>query len=340
VAMGDDTLKYMRSDAAHSPFAKARRRDDPRLGGRMVALDGNPEPQKVQTVLIGVSDDRGVGLSGGRLGAVEGPQQFRDHFWRMNAPESLARGSILDAGDMVSAARTNETHARLTEVIDVLRDRFCEAKMVVVGGGHDHVYGEVLGVARWLRKQSGSRDIKLAHVSCDARANVHSVQGEPNASGPLKRLLLEPSAQLDGKSLVIWGLQRALTADKHMAFLRAHGVPIHSWEAIEEDPRRAAGQLVAKICSLALTHDAVTLSVDLGVFSQAVAPGVSSPSAVGVDAGAVIRAAAALGSLPCLTQLGIYELNPRFDRDGATARLAARIAWSYVTAQKDAARPD
>jgi arginase family enzyme len=45
----------------------------------------------------------------------------------------------------------------------------------------------------------------------------------------------------------------------------------------------------------------------------------------------VLRAAAALGSLPLATQLGLYELNPRFDQDGASARLAARLAWSYLT---------
>ena len=329
--MADSTLKYMRSDTARSPFAKARRRDDPRLGARMVALDGDPDPTRVRTVLVGVADDRGVGLAGGRLGAIEGPQRFRDYFWRMHAPETVGNGSILDAGDMVSAARTNETHARLTEVIDVLQERFKDARMVVVGGGHDHVYGEVLGLARWLKRSDRPGEVKLAHVCINARANVHATTGEPNASGGIRRMLLEPSTRLDGKSLVMWGLQRAENADMHLDFLRSQGAAITLWADVERDRKGATDRLVRKLRQLAKSHDGVTMSIDLCAFAQPVAPGVSGPSVVGVEVGAVLTIVSALASLPGNTQLGIYGLNPRHDRDGATARLAARLAWNYVT---------
>ncbi len=326
----EDTLKYMRSDTARSKEQRVRRRDDPRLGGRMVALDGDPQADRVRTVLVGVADDRGVGLAGGRMGAIEGPLRFRDYFWRMHAPVAIGRGRVLDAGDMVSAARTGETHARLTEVIDVLRERFEDARFIVVGGGHDHVYGEILGVARWLRRQ-GKDDIKIAHVCIDARANVHAVSGEPHAGGPLRRLLLERSTRVDGSSLLVWGLQRAASAEAHLAFLRSQGAELVFWDDIEDDPRAAATDLAARIGALAEDHHAVTLSLDLCAFDQATAPGVSDPSPVGVSPAGVLRAVRALGSLTVPTQFGIYGLNPRVDRDGATARLAAHIAWTYAT---------
>lgn len=330
--MGEDTLKYMRSDTSRESRARGRQRDDPRLGSRMVALDGNPQSDQVTAVLVGVADDRGIGLYGGRLGSVEGPLRFRDYFWRMHAPDAIANGALLDAGDMVSAARTNETHARLTEVVDVLRERFPNARMVIVGGGHDHVYGELLGMARALRRMHDD-PVRIAHVCIDARANVHSQRGEPNAGGALKRVLLEPSARIDGESLMVWGLQRAATADLHVDFLRSQGAELVFWDDIEEQPKATADELVARIAAMAQSHAAVTMSIDLCAFAQSIAPGVSDPSPVGVSPIAVLRAVQALGALKVPTQLGIYELNPRFDRDGATARLAARIAWTYVTAR-------
>jgi len=336
--VADDTLKYMRSDTARSPLAKVRTRDDPRLAARMIALDGDPKEDIVRTVLVGVSDDRGVGLFGGRLGAIEGPQRFRDYFWRMHAPEAIKAGSILDAGDMVSAARTNETHARLTEVIDVLRDRFNSARFVVVGGGHDHVYGEIMGLVRWLKRSAeDERKLRVAHVCIDSRPNVHLASGEPHAGAGVRRLLLESAARLDGGSLVVWGVQRADSADKHLQFLQSQGATTVLWEEIERDPRAAAAELCAAIQALGDGHDAVTISVDMAAFSQSVAPGVSEPSPVGVHPSAVLQAVTTLRQLDCPTQVGIYGLNPRYDRDGATARLAARIAWTYTTARPKAA---
>lgn len=324
--MAKTTLRYIRNDTTRRPEARG---DDPRMGSRMINLDGDPDRERVNAVLLGVVCDRGVGLKGGRMGAVEGPGQFRDQFWRLFATATIERGSLLDAGDLVSAERTNETHSRLGEVLDVLHSRFPAARMVVVGGGHDHAYGEVLGLSRWLKSSDGKNSVGVLCV--DSQVHVQRHEGEAHAGTAWRRLLLEPAARLDGEGLVLWGVQRAANAEGLLSFAAAQGVRMVHRHDIDADESKASDQLVATLRSLAAAHGGLSLSVDMGAFAQHVAPGVGDPIPVGVPVGPVLAAAAALGRLQQPTQLGIYELNPRYDRDGATARLAARIAWSYVT---------
>ena len=324
--MGAVTLRYIRSDTTRRPESMG---DDPRMGSRMVALDQDPDAERVQAILVGVVCDRGVGLKGGRMGAIEGPRQFRDYFWRLSAPAGMPRGSLLDAGDLVSGERTNETHARLTEVLDVLRGRFPKARVVVVGGGHDHAYGEVLGLSRWLKNKDGDNDIGV--LAIDAQVNVQRHEGEAHAGTTWRRLLLEPAARLDGNALAIWGIQRARTAQPLIDFTQKQGVQMRHLNEIPTTEAGATKQLLGTLKALAKDHAGVSLSVDMGAFAQHLAPGVGEPVPVGVPITPVLKAAAALGGLDTVGQLGIYELNPRYDRDGATARLAARIAWSYLT---------
>lgn len=323
-----DTLRFVRADTTQPP--NKGRRDDPRMAGRIVALDAVVEPDRVIAVLLGVADDRGVHLNGGRLGASDGPQRFRDAFGRLPAPPDFGPGTVLSAGDLMPADHTGETHERLAEVVAVLRQRFARARFVVVGGGHDHAYGELCGLARWL----GARNPhgRLAAVNVDAHADVRPHTGEPHSGTPFRRLLTDASARLYGESLCQWGLQRSANALAHLQFLQAQGVRTVMWDEIPDGDRAAGDQLTAILHGFAHTHAVVALSVDLDGFPHAASPGVSAPSPLGVPPGAVVRAAAALGQFePHASQLGIYELNPQFDQDGMSARLAARIAWSYVT---------
>lgn len=324
--MAQSTLRYIRNDSTRRPESMG---DDPRMGSRMVALDQDPDPAQIAAILLGVVCDRGVGLKGGRMGAVEGPSQFREHFWRLTAPAVIARNSVLDAGDLVSAERTNETHARLGEVLDVLHERFPKARTVVVGGGHDHAYGEVLGLARWLKNVDG--DNSVAVLSVDSQVHVQRHEGEAHSGTAWRRLLLEPAARLDGEGLAIWGVQRAANAEPLLAFAAAQGVRLTHLHEISADSDAATEVLLGLLEELAGQHGGLSMSVDMGAFAQQVAPGVGEPTPVGVDVAPVLAAAVAAGRLQQPTQLGIYELNPRYDRDGATARLAARIAWSYLT---------
>lgn len=320
--MSQETLRYIRNDTTQR-FGGGRRVRGDVMGAMVVNLDGGPDPFLVKAVLLGVACDRGVGLGNGRIGSADGPQRFRDIFWRMTAPEGWQTGAILDAGDLVSAGRTDETHARLTEVLTVLRGRFPAARVAVVGGGHDALYGEVLGLSRWLRKAHD--DARIGLCSIDAAPDAATFDGEPHDHTALRRLIREPAARVGGEDVILWGLQRPSSPASQLAFLRGAGCELSFCPEGDE-----AG-LLTSLRALAARVHGLSLAVDLGAFPQSVAPGVSEPMPIGVRPEAVIEAAVTLAALPLPSSLSIWGLNPRFDRDAATARLAARLVYSYMT---------
>ncbi|MSQ81912.1 MAG: hypothetical protein EXR77_03225 [Myxococcales bacterium] len=328
----NDTLRFVRADTTpHAPALKTRR-DDPRMSHRLVTLDADPQPDRVQLVVLGVADGRGVQLQGGRAGAADGPTKFRDHFFRMPAPAEFGAGSVLNAGDLEPAGHTQETHARLTEVVAVLRERFGAARFVVIGGGGDHAYGAIAGLARAVSRTYAQGRLAAVHVDAIADVTAYdSGREEPHATTAFRRLLSDPAARLAGPSLLQWGIQRSANCQASLQFLLQHAVPTVFYEDIDGDERKAGADLCGQVRQLADNHQGLAICVDLAAFSQAMAPGVSLPQALGVAAGAVVRAVAMVGKLGIANQLGLYELNPRFDQDGATARLAARLAWSYAT---------
>jgi formiminoglutamase len=57
---------------------------------------------------------------------------------------------------------------------------------------------------------------------------------------------------------------------------------------------------------------------------------VSAPGAGGLDPALWLRAAEAAGAAPTLASADVVELNPLFDHDGRTARLAALTVWMLL----------
>ena len=72
--------------------------------------------------------------------------------------------------------------------------------------------------------------------------------------------------------------------------------------------------------------DAAYLTICLDVLPGGLAPGVSAPAALGVPLAQVEALIDTVLASGRLIAADIAELNPAFDRDGLTARVAARIA--------------
>ncbi len=91
-----------------------------------------------------------------------------------------------------------------------------------------------------------------------------------------------------------------------------------NWEVIQE-----------KILWFLDSVNKVYLTVDMDGFASAFAPGVSAPSPMGFEPDFAFKVFELIASSKKLISMDIAELNPAFDHDQATARLAARCA-EYV----------
>ena len=91
---------------------------------------------------------------------------------------------------------------------------------------------------------------------------------------------------------------------------------------------------VAHICS---GTKPIHLSIDLDVLPADQAPGVSAPAGLGVPVNIIRELALTIAATGRLALVDVVELNPTFDIDAHTAKLAARLIDDIVTAHISAA---
>ncbi len=265
--------------------------------------------------LIGLPDDLGVRMNGGRPGAAEGPTAFRGALAKYGVaePHGFDWPVVFDAGDVVPAegegeAALNETHRRVTEAALALHR--AGLFPIAVGGGHDLTYPFVRAAVVHVReKRPGA---VFGGVYFDAHLDVRS---EAGSGMPFRRLmedcLIGPLNCVGASSFV--------NSREHVEYFASKG------GAINGKPLR--GGPSARV-------DAAFVSLDLDVFDQSSAPGVSAMNPTGVPtqqvAGTLTQLAAS-GEAVCFD---IMELCPRHDEGGRTARLAAHMFLCFVMGLK------
>jgi formiminoglutamase len=109
-------------------------------------------------------------------------------------------------------------------------------------------------------------------------------------------------------------------------FERARALGVEYW--LDEEMRAAqSGGLCDLLKRRIEKAHRVYLTIDLDVLPEAVAPGVSAPAARGIALEIVEDLVDTILASGKLALADIAEYNPALDRDGQTARVAARLAY-------------
>lgn len=305
----DDSLFFSKHDS-----------EDPRLGD-IVGRDPDSFPGEARCVLVGVPQDIGVRRNSGRPGAMAGPVEVRRMLYKLTPyaiePDfSIPEGSLFDAGDIDCGGELEEIHDRLENVIADI----CGAGAIpiVIGGGHDITYAAASGVYRAFGE--------LGAVNLDAHLDVRPPVPERN-SGTSFRMLIEEK-KLMGERFVEYGIQPHVASRAHVDWLKKQGGRIVSLEQIGRDGFDGTFREALGIATAGGRPTYGTLDID-GV-RAADAPGVSATSPDGLTARNFLDAAAMLGADPNCVALDIAEVNPTYDTDGRTAKLAAHAIVRFV----------
>jgi formiminoglutamase/guanidinobutyrase len=88
---------------------------------------------------------------------------------------------------------------------------------------------------------------------------------------------------------------------------------------------------MSRALSRATNSGAAFVSFDIDGCAEAFAPAVSAPSADGLTPRQAVEAAFLAGQQEQVRLFEVVELNPHYDRDNQTARLAATIITAYLT---------
>jgi len=299
--------------------------DDLRIGDVIVPVSDIPSDAAKVCVLIGVPQDIGVERNGGRAGAAAGPEAIRRALSKLTINgmhEQLSSGRLViaDAGDIDTDGKTLEQiHDEQHDVVsEVLRSGYLP---IILGGGHDCAWPTIRAMES-VGKPYGV-------INIDAHADVRPLkEGRAHSGSPFHQLLSLNESHLLPGGFAEFGLQQHSVAASHLAFVREHGMQVWMLDEIRGHESTYAWERAWDACA---GSQNVYVSLDMDAFASAYAPGVSAPAVDGFSPAEIatcLRYAARTGSLAAFD---VVELNPRYDVDGRTAKLAALMIAEVIT---------
>ncbi len=273
-----------------------------------------------QFALIGFTSDEGVRRNKGRLGAKAGPNEIRRQLAGLPLHQPLA---IRDAGNVsCDDGNLEAAQRRLSDEIVTILD--ANQKPIVLGGGHEVAFASFQGLFDFVEKQKANKTIGIINFDAhfDLREASEATSGTPFLQSaklceqhqrPFNYLCLGIAEH--GNTKVLFD-----TADKlGCQYIR--------------DKALTSSQLAQARVQIQQFIDQVDhlyVTIDLDVFSAAIAPGVSAPAPRGISTETFDELFSVIKSSGKITVFDIAECNPEFDVDNHTSKLAAYLIYQYL----------
>ncbi|MBO0591729.1 formimidoylglutamase [Cellulophaga sp. E16_2] len=264
--------------------------------------------------LLGYACDEGVKRNQGRIGAVNGPEAIRRSLGKF--PNHLAdETQLLDYGTLYCTNNDMEqAQVDLSKKIAALLST--NIFPIVIGGGHDVAYGHFKG----LRKYLGAK--KIGIINFDAHFDLRLNTAGNTSGTPFYQIAKECQKEGSVFNYMCLGIRKDAndknlfeTADSlNVKYLETTHFNMHYLEHV---------QLI--LMQFIEDVDYVYTTIDLDGFSSAYAPGVSAPSPMGFSPDIVLESLRVIIDSKKLISLDIAEMNPTYDIDGRTAKLAASL---------------
>ncbi|WP_373521490.1 formimidoylglutamase [Aquiflexum sp.] len=263
--------------------------------------------------ILGYAGEEGVTRNRGRKGAANGPNAIR----KMMAPMAYHlpdESQLFDLGDIVSMGNNMEqSHDVISETVSHLLGN--KVFPVLLGGGHDLAFAHGRGVFNHVK----AKGEKLGIINLDAHFDLRPmVDGKGHSGSPFFQLAKDSTSDFH---YLCFGIQSA--ANPASLFTTAKQLKV-SWMEMEDFKLSNWENIVLVLNDFCNSVNKIYLTIDLDGFSSAYAPGVSAPSPMGFSPELAFKVLDWIARSGKLISMDVVELNPEFDQDNATARLAAR----------------
>ncbi|USH03951.1 formimidoylglutamase [Grimontia kaedaensis] len=282
-------------------------------------------------MIIGFASDEGVSRNKGRVGAYSAPTEIR----RMlaNLPWHHESLCFFDNGDVCC-----DDHD-LSKAQKQLADNISEAMRqkhfpFILGGGHEVAWGTFQGLANHFIQKNPAEAPKIGIINFDAHFDLRTPVGnaQNGSSGtPFSQIADFCHNRNWPFHYACLGVSRA--SNTQALFNKARELNVLVVEDSDFTTSSYA-YIEDQLNTFIAGMDAIYLTIDLDVFPAATAPGVSAPAVHGVEYLLVERLIRTIAETvnkdghPKLKIADIAELNPRYDIDNHTSRLAARLVWT------------
>lgn len=274
-------------------------------------------------VMLGFCCDQGVRRNEGRPGAANGPAAIRQVL--RNLPvHHRSSVALRDAGDVIcgSEDKLENAQAQLARAVHAILIR--KGIPLLLGGGHEITWGHYSGIRK-------SVEGRIGVINMDAHLDIRKPNEGFGSSGTGFYQIAQQCASM-GEPFDYLALGIQQISNTRALFQQASDLGVEIVFAQEwQDPSNTRA-IADQIKAFADRVDHVYLTIDLDVFSASVAPGVSAPAFNGIFPDHnCLQLLDILWRVPNLCALDIAELNPLFDIDCRTARLASDLIFRAVS---------
>jgi len=305
--------------------------EDPRFGDLLTPIDEIPPSASIVAVIVGVPQHIGVERNGGRPGAEGAPLHIRSAFTKLatSAVERAIKNEqlvVCDAGDIDTSGKTLEQiHDEQHDVVTSLLNAGCVP--ILLGGGHDTAWPTIHAL-NYVGAPYGV-------INIDAHADVRPlIDGTRSHSGsPFRQMLTDTSSTLAPASFLEFGLQQASVSRAHLDFIAHYGMHAIMLDHIRERGIRAAWD--DALFTATQSAKKLYVSLDMDAVASAYAPGVSAPAAAGFTPEEVLYCVRTAAAHHALCAFDIVEVNPLYDVDGRTGKLAGLVLAEVIAGLVD-----
>ncbi|WP_299222740.1 formimidoylglutamase [uncultured Aquimarina sp.] len=274
--------------------------------------DELPENQNTDFAILGYVCDEGVRRNSGRIGAALAPDTIRKMMGSLsNHFDNEVQ--IIDTGNIICNKNDLEyTQSYTSGKISQLLDK--KYFTILFGGGHDLAYAHYNGI----KKHKPNTTIGI--INLDAHFDLRKAKNEGNSGTPFYQIAKEN----DRFKYICLGIQEE--SNNRELFEIANELEVQYIKNTDFTFENK-DHVITVINNFISSVDHVYLTIDLDGFSSAYAPGVSAPSPFGFSLDIAMTVIEQICKSGKLISTDIVELNPKYDIDNCTSRLAARLAY-------------
>ncbi len=256
--------------------------------------------KKFDLAIIGLPDEEKTP----NKGTAKAPDEIRKQLYKLNIPDTKLK--IIDFGNLKKGTGKNATYYAIRDIIDLLIAN--EVTAIVIGGGQDLS----IGIARAF---SDKRLFQLTSIDPKIDTRIH--QKPFTSQNYISRILKENPAIFN---INILGYQSYFASPKHL-----EQVSDLQFETIR------LGNLKSNLPDIEpILRDSHFVSFDISAIKQSEAPGFwnGSPSGLSGEESCKIARYAGISDEVCV--FGLFEVNPDFDINNQTSKLASQIIWYFI----------
>ncbi|KPH12349.1 formimidoylglutamase [Chryseobacterium sp. ERMR1:04] len=269
-------------------------------------------------VLHGFAVEEGVRRNKGRLGAKDAPDIIRKNM--SNFPVILPDFTLLDFGN-VTCEDGNLEETQNTLAKNISKVLLKGGKSLVFGGGHEVTYAHYLGVKTAYPEQ------KIGIINIDAHFDNRQPENGVGASSGTGFWQIAQEGEINSLHI---GIQRNSNTLKLFDTAHQYGMKyILADELFFEN----LSSIYQRIDELLNEVDFAYLTICMDIFNASIAPGVSAAAYNGIFADATfMHFYRHILKNPKLIALDVAEVNPSYDIQDRTARLASCLMneWFMV----------